>query len=392
MFYLIIKEVGKIKRLFSAVLAVCLILALSPPASALGNVKKPGDWQIVNINTDESVEYSGDFYLSAADSVFRSGDDLCFTFSNSELTLKNLFAPGRRMRRFTFLDGEKISESDFDSDGQFTGEYFSGATEAKSGQKIKSGSSEGESAGTMICLSKTPGAFECTRGEEVITGQLKTRCSDKFNELWGSNLMNWADISELKLNLLENPDGSITAVREYIKANNGFYMCCINPENVFFRSYTDFYPIKEGSTQLSLSNRLGDELIKFDLRVCKNSDGELVTDCPCPQCGKNQEGEFHFLPCGHFSCAPGFKPEEHGVPECGIAGHCISSGTDHSMCKNCREPLCNGKEHGVGICPHVHTWVTLSFVRPTATSEGKIVNKCATCGYVYTQVIPKLAQ
>ena len=126
----------------------------------------------------------------------------------------------------------------------------------------------------------------------------------------------------------------------------------------------------------------------IDSAFAVEAGGALTVECLCPECNEDQGSTLHMRACGHYACSPGFDVAAHSVPECGIAGHCTVDGAAHGKCRNCQKPLCNGEDHGVGVCQHEHMWVQKSYTAATATTDGHSVAECMTCGIVYEQVFP----
>ena len=166
--------------------------------------------------------------------------------------------------------------------------------------------------------------------------------------------------------------GNMSAISAYLRRQN---------ERMSMISYIDT------RAAVSFTNALGDSLQRLSIRVT-DAGGALTVECLCPECNEDQGSTLHMRACGHYACSPGFDVAAHSVPECGIAGHCTVDGAAHGKCRNCQKPLCNGEDHGVGVCQHEHMWVQKSYTAATATTDGHSVAECMTCGIVYEQVFP----
>lgn len=103
-------------------------------------------------------------------------------------------------------------------------------------------------------------------------------------------------------------------------------------------------------------------------RLCSGNHGEGLCGSQaitCPSCGAEVDSaDAHQAGCGHYTCANGYNPEDHGRcdPETGCGGwlcqgshegmlcdHCEQCPGNHGFCTLCGGPLCHG-EHGAGVC------------------------------------------
>lgn len=371
------------KRYISILLALVVALCLSPSAAALVTLSRPEPGQFVYINADEAEVYEADFYLAAVSGAQRVGDDLQLSFDNARIELRGFFSGGSARRGLAFKGGERITAEDFDEDGNYLGEYFSGMELAKpgSGEKL----TETAAVPLLVSLSRTGSTI--TRDRQPVYGALRAGALAAVEEYTANGGDDWNKISELVVEFDVEADESLSVRAERLTDVNGLCAVNVRPKVVWLADCETLVPLSAGRSILSFTNALGHELQSLSVCVAKSAAGFDV-DCVCPSCGENQNCALHMLPCGHYVCTDGVDAAEHAVPECGYAGHCITDGEDHGTCKNCLKPLCDGQEHGFGICKHQHTWVQQSYTGPTATTNGESVSRCVTCGITYRQVLP----
>lgn len=372
------------KRYISILLALIAVLCLSTSASALVTLSRPEPGQFIYINTDGAEVYEADFYLAAVSDALRVEDDLQLCFDNARIELRGFFSAGGGARRgLAFKGGERITAEDFDADGNYLGEFFSGMELSKpdNGGKLV----EASTAPLLVTLSRTGSTI--THDRQPVYGALRADALSAAEECTANGGDDWNKIGELIVEFDVESDESLSVKTERLTDVDGLCAVNIRPQVVWLADCETLVPLSEGRSLLSFTNALGEELQSLSVRVAENAVGFDV-DCVCPSCGENQDCALHMLPCGHYICADGVAISEHAVPECGYAGHCVTDGADHGTCKNCLKHVCDGQEHGFGICEHQHTWVQQSYRGPTADADGESVSYCVTCGITYRQVLP----
>lgn len=374
------------KRYISGLLALILALCISPCAFALVELHRPEPGQLIYINADESEVYTADFYLAALSDAQRKEDDLLLSLDNARIELRGFFSgSGNSRRGVEFKGGESITAADFDSEGKYLGQ-LSGVVELAKPtdfEKYVGGS------GSPLLVKFSRIATEITRDDQPVFGALRANALSAAQEFTANGGDDWNKVSALTVEFNVGDDESVSIHKERLTDIDGLSTVNIRPQIVWMPDCHSLVPLSVGRSTISFTNELGTELQALSVRVSE-SGGGFDVDCVCPNCGSNQSCELHMLPCGHYNCDLGINAEEHAVPECGYAGHCITDGAKHSQCTNCLKPLCNGKEHGRNICPHEHTWVQQSYTAPSATASGESVSRCVTCGIIYRHVLPAL--
>lgn len=211
----------------------------------------------------------------------------------------------------------------------------------------------------------------------------------EFHRLRHGNPVNWDlfDYEEMTFQLDEN--GDVKALTQYIVCNDGKVVTTEDPNVAFIDSPTKVHATGAGTVRVITSDAEGNELAASDIEVTGRSFSSFKLINKCSKCGEDQTGKLHFMSCSHFSCEVG--TDGHGDAPCGTYGHYNCDGGDHSYCYNCRAPLCNGKEHGEGVCPHVHTPVHFAWDKyPTCTTGGYERIICSVCGFgAIVQVLPR---
>ena len=354
------------KKLLALMLCAALFLCLAPSVFASSLLPKPGEGQVIFLEADNDLEYRADFPLSAVTAAKWLGDDLYLQFPAAKMTLKGFFAPYGEWRRLHFSDGMSLGGADFDENGLFSG-VFSHVTElGKAPDK--------ESAPTVnpIKVDLTQSGLNIVQDGQGLYGELRQRCVDITNMLTMNTSPDWQLMQSRCFEFYFGEDGDIVPAKTSVSYHDGIDVQCVNPQVVFISGSLSLVPIAEGRAILSYENRLGDELIRLNVRCAYDEAGQLKLHAPCESCGGNQEGQLHMLICGHYSCQAGFDMAGHEKAQCGIAGHCASEG-EHGRCKNCLEPMCTGDGHGYGLCLHEHNWMPIS-----AHSS-----QCVSCGYTY---------
>ena len=370
------------KRPAQLFLCVVLVLRLFPAAFAEEHMEKLVDGQIVLISADNGESYYADFYLSAVDSLSRSGEDMTISFGNSYYLLRGFFSGGREARILSFSDGQTVSGNDFAPDGIFRGEYVTGAVLEKSNQQARIDTFQNPSAAYDYTVRVDYGGLTVIKDEMAVYGEEKQRCLAKFELICGDGKAYRQSGTVVQLYLKET-DGELSAVRETVDTPDGYAISTPMPECVAIRSSSEIAAMGEGRTMVTFTNSLGESTARMSVRVSET--GELF--CPCPCCGEETNGKLHLLSCGHYSCQDDFDPDQHRQADCLVAGHCASSELTHGKCRNCQGLLCDGKQHGAGYCKHVHNWQIVAYVPPTAEAPGSSTSRCMTCGAVYNETI-----
>lgn len=380
-------EVRETKRIIALLGAVMAVLWLSPAACADRVLARPGEAQHIYAEAEDYEAYRGDFYPGAMTAVSREGDDLRMEFGNSLIVLRGFFATRDERRAFTFSDGAKITAADFDDNGRFTGALTNGYSVAKRSD-----------------AAKTTGTATNTRELVTVTkrrGSTETRDADGA-ALYGATRANaiaaadarvalgcdWGAVESMTFTLEVDDSSEMTLVRESVTSASGVVASTNRPTTVHIADGATLVPVERGRASVRFENSQGETLQTLSVRV-KDDGGAAALECLCPECGENQGGALHLLPCGHYDCAVD-DAAGHVVPECGIAGHCANDDGAHGKCSNCLRPLCTGGGHGVGVCQHAHTWRQQSYTPSTATTPGQTVAVCVTCGITYTQALPLL--
>lgn len=374
------------KRYIAGLLALILALCISPCAFASVELRRPEPGQLIYINADESEVYTADFYLAALSDARRAEDDLVLYLDNARIELRGFFSgAGNSRRGVEFKDGASITATDFDSEGKYLGQFSSIVELAKSTDFEKY--VDASDSPLLVKFSRI--ATEITRNGLPVFGALRANALSTAQEFIANGGDDWNKVRVLTVEFKVGDDESVSIRKERLMDVDGLSAVNLRPQIVWMPDCRSLVPLAVGRSTISFTNELETELQTLSVRVSENGGG-LDVACVCPYCGGNQECALHMLPCGHYSCADDVKVEEHAVAECGYAGHCITDGAVHSTCSNCLKPLCNGQEHGKGICLHEHTWVQQSYRAPTATESGESVSRCVTCGISYKHVLPAL--
>lgn len=380
-------EVREIKRIIALLGAVIFALWLSPAACADCVLARPGEAKLIYAEAEDFEAYRGDFYPGAMTSVSRDGDDLRMEFDNSLIVLRGFFATRDERRAFTFADGTKISSADFDDNGRFTGALTNGYSVAKRGDTAKT-MGAASSARELVTVTKRRGSTE-TRDANgaALYGVTRTNALAVTDARVALGC-DWGAVESMTFTLEIDDAGEMTLVREAVADTSGVVAYTTRPDTVHIADGATLVPVESGRASVHFENSQGETLQTLSVRV-SDDGGAVALECPCPECGENQRGALHLLPCGHYDCTVE-SAAGHAVPECGIAGHCTSDDGAHGKCSNCLQPLCTGGGHGVGVCQHAHTWRQQSYTPSTATTPGQTVAICVTCGITYTQALPLL--
>jgi len=356
------------------VLITAVVFSFSPFAFAVYTLDKPSAGQVIFIDANNELDYRASFPISALTGAFKEGDDLRLEFPAALLTLNDFFVPLGEWRGLVFSDERSLGGTDFDESGNYTGVLHDLLTLEKKDDASKL-HADAEALGHIpFYVEISPyGKKVFANGEEVY-GELSRACLDTLNSFFPIDRPDWSIYEKIRFELTMAADGSLSPVRAYLDFTNGIRSVTLNPHRTYPSSNMSFVPVSSGRALLSFSNSRGEELSKVYVRCYETEEGQLAAVSDCLECGQDLFGKLHYLPCGHYSCSPGFDESSHSVPQCQIAGHC-SSENEHEKCRNCLEYTCIGGMHGIGYCKHEHNWVDLS-----AKSS-----QCVSCGYVYTR-------
>lgn len=380
-------EVRETKRIIAFLGAVSLALLLSPAACADCVLARPGEAQLIYAEAEDFEAYRGDFYPGAMTDVSREGDDLRMEFGNSLIVLRGFFATRDERRTFTFADGTKITSADFDSSGRFIGALTNGYSVAKRSDTGKTMDSAA-SARELVTVTKRRGSTETRDADGAALYGMKRTNAIAIADARVALGCDWGAVESMTFTMEVSDAGEMTLVRERVTDASGVVASTTRPTTVHIADGATLVPVERGRASVRFENSQGETLQTLSVRV-SDDGGAAALECLCPECGENQGGALHLLPCGHYNCAVD-DAAGHSVPECGIAGHCASDDGAHGKCSNCLEPLCTGGGHGMGVCEHAHTWCQQSYTPSTATTPGQTVAVCVTCGITYTQALPIL--
>ena len=203
---------------------------------------------------------------------------------------------------------------------------------------------------------------------------------EQFHWLRDEHGVNWDLFSYEEMTFEMDDSGHVTALSQYIIANDGRKIEISDPKVAFIDNPAKIHAIGAGEAQLTVYDPEGNVLNSSEISVTGASFSSYALINECGKCGQDQGMGSHLMSCAHFSCEVGTAG--HGDAPCGTAGHYGCDGDDHSRCYNCLKPLCNGKEHGEGVCPHEHSPVHFAWDKiPTCTSGGIERIVCSVCGY-----------
>lgn len=371
------------RRALALILFIVLVGTLFPGALAEEYLEEVTEGRFVTVNADNGLSYYADFYLSSVSTLAKNGDDLVIGFTLGQIWLKDFFSNGRLSRILMFRDGRFVSGEDFDAEGNFTGEYFSGAEGVKKNQDRRIEYAENPEAFFDYVLQRSSGGINVLKDGMTVYGDEKQRCIEKYTELYGETGYIPDRFISNRFIFTENEDGSLSAVRQEIETAEGYRIVCSAPETVCVIGAREIIAHSPGRAVLNYSNIHGDNIVTMSIKA-EQAGGELVLNNICPCCGENTGEEIHLAPCGHYICESGYDGS-HSIPECGIAGHCCVSDMEHGRCKNCQGYLCDGKMHGQGHCKHVHQWFVTAIVPSADGGRGTTVSTCFTCGQTLTQ-------
>jgi len=202
-----------------------------------------------------------------------------------------------------------------------------------------------------------------------------------FHKLRNGVGVNW-DLFEYEEMTFEYVDDElpVKALSQYIVAKDGSKIVTEDPSVVFLDSPTKFHATGAGETRVVHYDAEGNELSVSNIKVTGTDFDNFKLVNECSKCLEDQGSVLHYMSCGHFSCEVGRAG--HGDAGCGTFGHYACDGKEHTICFNCRNCVCNGREHGVGVCPHVHNPVHFAWDKlPTCTASGVERVICSGCGF-----------
>lgn len=200
-----------------------------------------------------------------------------------------------------------------------------------------------------------------------------------FHELRDGKGIYWGQLESGEVRFEEAADGELKMVSQYFITNEGLKVETSDPYVVFVDTDKRMHPTGAGEAYVTITDAAGNQVSSWKITVTGTSSGNFVLVNECPNCTKDQSDKLHYMSCGHYSCEVG--REGHGDASCGYAGHYACDGANHGRCSNCQRGLCKG-EHGVGVCPHVHTPVHFAWDKvPTCTEGGVERIICSGCGF-----------
>lgn len=355
------------RRLAACVMAAVLLLMLSPCAFAAELLPRPEEGQIVFVDADNSLDYRADFPLYALKSAGRSGDDLLIELPAARILLRGFFRPLGEWRSLSFSDGKSIGGGDFDTEGSFTGTFSTADSMERHSTAVRA-------APPLLTVEYSQYGIEILQEGKAVYGQLREDCLELLNRIYPLGKPDWQRVYRLYFEFVQQPDGSLRPSRCKVSFVNGLTVSSVNCAVACISDSLSLLPISVGRAELCYENALGQELLRLNIRCAADENGALYLSSLCPGCGETQGEQLHYLQCGHYSCQEGYDAVSHGAADCGYAGHCASEG-DHTKCKNCLEPVCNGQNHGFGQCQHVHNWMPVSVY----------TSRCVVCNYEYTR-------
>lgn len=217
-------------------------------------------------------------------------------------------------------------------------------------------------------------------------GRVLEKCHEQLYYLMHRVPINWDLFDRAELEMELDADGVVTVTSQTMYALNGSKLVNSNPMVAILESPTKLHPTGAGSADISLYGADGTLLQTAAISVTGSSFSTFSMTNTCSVCSEEEGSGFHLMSCGHFLCQTGSAG--HGAASCGTLGHFACDGANHSICYNCLRPLCNGGEHGEGICPHAHTPQFAGWEkRPTCTKWGIAYIRCAVCGWGFAQSI-----
>lgn len=209
----------------------------------------------------------------------------------------------------------------------------------------------------------------------------------EFHRLRNNVGVNW-DLFEYEEMTFElDSEGDVRALTQYIIDNDGGKIVTEDPNVAFIDSPTKIHATGAGETRVVHYDAEGNEVAVSNIKVTGTNFKNFKLINECSKCLEDQGSNNHYMSCGHYSCEVG--REGHGDALCGTYGHYACDGNDHSICYNCQKGFCNGREHGFGVCPHVHTRAHFAWDKtPTCQAEGVERIYCPGCGFCAIVFVP----
>ena len=180
------------------------------------------------------------------------------------------------------------------------------------------------------------------------------RCNTKLYRLLDEPSMDRSDFASMTIDFEDVGEDYYKATRQVVVGNNGFTYESSNPEVAFIEKAGAYHPTGLGEAEIVVYGADGAELDRFTVSV-SGAKKAYIVKAICSNCGEDMGASMHILSCGHYVCEGNGAPMNHAAGACGVAGHFVCDGRNHSLCSNCLSHMCYG-EHGVGVCQHVHNW------------------------------------
>lgn len=210
---------------------------------------------------------------------------------------------------------------------------------------------------------------------------------EEFHRLRNKVGVNWDLVEYEEMSFEIDADGNVKALSQYIIDNKGGKIVTEDPNVAFIDSPDRIHATGAGETRVIRYDAEGNEVSVSNIKVSGTNFKNFQMINECSKCLADQGSLNHYMSCGHYSCEVG--REGHGDAVCGTFGHYACDGADHSICYNCQKGLCNGREHGFGVCPHVHTRAHFAWdKKPTCQTEGVERIYCPGCGSCAIVFVP----
>lgn len=201
----------------------------------------------------------------------------------------------------------------------------------------------------------------------------------EFHRLRNKVGVNWDIVEYEEMTFELDDEGNVKALSQYIIDNKGDKIVTEDPNVAFVDSATKIHATGAGETRVVHYDAEGNEVSVSNIKVSGTNFRNFKLINECSKCLEDQGSNNHYMSCGHYSCEVGRAG--HGDAACGTFGHYACDGADHSICPNCQKGFCNGKEHGFGVCPHVHTRAHFAWdSKPTCQKMGVERIYCPGCG------------
>ena len=289
-------------RRLAAILLAALMHSFCASAFAMEYIEPAESGEIVFIDADNGLSYTADFYMSSVNKLKRDGENLCIN-TGGDITLKGFFSQDRDSRILMFADGRIVSGADFDADGEFTGSYISGAVCEKENQQLRVEYAQNPEGFYDYTVTRDSSGLNVLKDGAGVSGETKQLCADKYAALYGDT--GYAPTAYLSnsFHLRENPDGTLTAAEQILKATDGYTVVCTAPEIGCVIDAGTIAARGEGRAVLNYSNEPGERIASLSFKVERSGD-TFAMESVCPCCGENTEGEIHLTSCGHYKCDP----------------------------------------------------------------------------------------